>query len=315
MQTNLVIFAINIKGQGSAQVLKSFATEAAKSNFYLEIHITDRGIKLSNLSANKNFKLVKYSESFLVRIFYQCFFGLGHYRNNVLVFGDLPILFKSHYLLCQNKLVFDKNYSSWKLKIFRLFFRFGVHWSKLVFVQTSHMKVIFKKLFDNPVKIVRHPSARNNLKIDTASTKKIIFCPTSNYYHKNNDILFNITVPVGYSLYATLEPTNKDLPKGVHFIGAINSNVVDEILKTDCVVLVTSSIESYSIPLVEATELGLRFVCPESDYASEFSAPTKFSFHLNDSKSLEMALRAAVDYNGERVCERYFWDTMLNEFK
>lgn len=315
MTKYLIIHALNVNGMGTLQVLSSFLNNAKNELHKIEVHISREGFKKGQFDRLNNVTFILYSNSMISRMLNHIAFGIKHFRHEILVFADLPILFKKHVLFLQNKLMFDKEEQTIKSQIMKAIFMVGKVWTKSLFVQSQHMEKIVRKFYNGRIIICRHPSGKQPDRIRREVSGDVILALTSNYRHKHNEILANIRIPAGYKLIITLPPTSGINSADVEYIGHISSDTVQSYFKENCIVLTTSKIESYCLPIVEACEWNLRFVCPKLDYTDEFVSANKFTYRFGCASELTQALgRASIS---QRAIERqvFSWEPMLNELR
>ena len=238
-------------------------------------------------------------------------------RKKIFVFGDIPILFKSQFLLIQNRLYFDPRFKSFKSFLGRVFLKASMHWVKTIFVQTEAMKSVVRLSYNNKILVCSHPSGRQQLDrsiIDVSGNDNLVIALTSAYKHKNNELLKEMRSEHDTMLYITLDNAPRYLQENIIYIGSIGEETVSKFYAENPIILVTSYLESYSLPLVEASELGLRFVCPDEDYSEHFQSPNMFVYEQDNAESLNSALAKAMNHNVIRQKFEYHWSTLLEYF-
>lgn len=317
MTSPIVVYALNIKGKGALQVLRSFIHGACNGGLVLELHISKTGYEALGPKRCEDLKYIIYNNDIFTRVYYQIFFGLLHFRKKIFVFGDIPILFKSQFLLIQNRLYFDPRFKSFKTFLGRVFLKTSMHWVKTIFVQTEAMKSMVRLSYNNKIVVCSHPSGRQQLDrsiVNVSGNDNMIIALTSAYKHKNNELLKKTRLAHDTMLYITLDNAPRYLQENIIYIGSIEEETVSKFYAENPIILVTSYLESYSLPLVEASELGLRFVCPDEDYSEHFQSPNKFVYKQDNAESLNSALAKAMDHNVNRQKIEYHWSTLLEHF-
>ena len=313
MNSPVVVYALNIKGKGALQVLRSFINAACIDELNLELHISKTGYDALGLEKYANLDYLIYKDNFYIRIYYQIFFGILHFRSEIFVFGDIPILFKEHFLLIQNRLYFDLRFRSLKTQLGRAYFRVAMRWVKVVFVQTEAMKFLVDRTYSNKIVVCSHPSGRKYLEHnETSASSNIVLALTSPYKHKNNALLKKVRLESNIGLYVTLDDDRRQVGADITFIGSVDEETLSKFYAENPIVLVTSYVESYSLPLVEASELGLRFVCPDEDYSGKFQSPNKFVYEQDNVESLNSAISKAINHTPVRQKTYYTWKKILD---
>ena len=315
MSNKIVIFALNIGGKGTLQVLSSFLRAAEKRGLITEVHTSKFSRTQIQMKDTQTMRFVEYSNSKFLRLYYQVFFGIIHYKSKIFVFGDIPIFFKKHTLFIQNKLYFDRRFNSMRIIIGRILISIGVNWTNAILVQTDHMKNIVHSRYQKNIIVCNHPSGRQPISVKKTCNENAILALTSNYVHKNNEILRNVSVPVHSSLYVTLDNYNRYIKNGIYYIGSITDTTLMSFYKENPILLITSQTESYSLPLVEAMELGLRFVCPNEEYSNQFNSDNKFVYTRGCTASLNQAMQRASEHVNLPVHKEYSWFKFLDYFE
>ena len=315
VSTKIVIFALNVRGKGSLQVLLSFLRATEQRGLNTEVHTSRFSRSQIQMKDTQTMRFVEYGNSKFIRLYYQFFFGIIHYKDKIFVFGDIPIFFKKHTLFIQNKLYFDGRFNSARIITGRLLISIGMNWVNAILLQTDHMKNAVQSRYKKNIIVCNHPSGRQPISVRNTLSENIIIALTSNYVHKNNEILQNISMQEHCSLYVTLDKENRFMKNGTYYIGSITDTTLMRFYKANPILLITSQTESYGLPMVEAMELGLRFVCPNEEYSTQFNSDNKFVYNQGCTVSLNQAIERAIKHINFPVQKEYSWLEFLDYFK
>lgn len=180
--------------------------------------------------------------------------------------------------------------------VYFLLIKYNIHFASKVIVQTRWMKdsVVEKlSLSDDRVNVFR-PSfstikekKESQFSYEVPSDVHVIFYPAANFSYKNHKILidalmlldrdlinemklkliFTIDRSTSQELYNKIKKYGLD--EYVDFIGFVSRDVVDAIYRKASLLVFPSKVETFGMPLIEATLFNINIVASDLPYAHE----------------------------------------------
>jgi len=227
-----------------------------------------------------------------------------------IVLGDLPRRLDNQILFLQQAHLVKPHVlpnvgRSLKFKVLRKLFQRNLPWVKHVVVQTHHMKrcllASYPSLSSSQVHVFHHSSLLCSMKatssLEQSRGAKIAFYPTSAHRHKNLQLVRKMhdwlqgKAP-SFRLALTLEPGEVpflDNIPWIDFVGHLSMvECRDFYEKADCLFF-PSRLESYGLPLIEASHFDVPIACSNLDYATELCGKDAQYF---DPDSPDQAIQA-----------------------
>lgn len=244
----------------------------------------------------------------------------------VLSFGNLPPLFR---LPCyvttyvQNRFVIDEDGRSLLSRKAHLRIYFEKWWLRLFkknsneyFVQTESMRIILNRFFGGGLKITIAPffgRSKKTFQKTYISTRKydFIYIATGEE-HKNHLTLINAWCALAKdsifpTLALTLNTNNSNnlvvyLDECIQKYGLKISNLgylgrrgVEELMEESSALIYPSKLESYGLPLIEASNAGLPILAPELDFVRDVINPIE-TFDPASFISIARAVKRFLGY-------------------
>lgn len=222
--------------------------------------------------------------------------------SRILCFGSLPPLHRSSgsvFLFIQNRFIVDKNQLLFNLPVKvilrllmeRLWFRLGLKNADVLIVQTQSMKVALdlQGLHNAVVMPFRNLSELNKKFVNVSKRFDFIYL-ASGEPHKNHKILIEAWCMLAEfsfypSLCLTLDPeidrevceliARKKIKSCINIInvGRVSNEEGLFFLSQSACLIFPSLVESFGIPLAEATALGIPIIASEEDFVREVAEP------------------------------------------
>ena len=184
-----------------------------------------------------------------------------------------------------------------------------------VIVQTNWMKrAVLNQVNLSENKIyIAHPKVEIIDKKSSNIQKNSFFYPASNFIYKNHKVIFEAVHLLeqrginNFKVYLTLH--DDQLPfkdKHIYYLGHIKRNEVFNIYEKS-VLLFPSYIESFGLPLIEASLKGDIILTAKTEFAKELLANYKnaYYFNYNDSRALanlmEKVINKEIKADGSRL--------------
>ncbi|HAX03389.1 MAG: hypothetical protein A2Y45_00490 [Tenericutes bacterium GWC2_34_14] len=199
---------------------------------------------------------------------------------------------------------------------------------KLYLIQNVMGKIIFKSVFNAESIIVQSNTMKEkivslNLKkselINVVNPNCIIakfedtikpinrncfIVVTSNHKYKNNNIIYeavkklNIEKISDFTIYMTIKKDENINNDNIVFLGNVSRNVLFDYYK-NCIVIMTSLVESYPMILKEACSIGSHIIAVDRDYTREILA--EYDNHVlydkDNVQSLVDSIKNAINAN------------------
>lgn len=326
----IVIYGGGINGGGGATLLNDLLSCIPDNQDVLLI----AGDQFLNkyLSVTK-FKFRGYRNNFLSRLANELWIRKHVTENDVvLYFGNMPPLFALNatiFTFIQNRYLFTgANFYGLSLKavvfvlIHRVILRLFYKNSNFFIVQTESMKLLLLKIvkFQNPIFVWPFCTKNNSfLKEDEINEKNIVgfekcfIYPASGVPHKNHLALINAWIFLAKKglypkLYITIDEVEfpslaKKINEKVNAfnlkienVGNISSKDLEVLYKKSSALIFPSLFESFGLPLLEASQLGLSVIASELDYVRDLNCPIKESFDPTSPTSIARAVIRFMDY-------------------
>jgi UDP-N-acetylglucosamine:LPS N-acetylglucosamine transferase len=322
----IVVSAINITSGGPLSILKQVqrSLKAHKNVEIIYLLGTKKIIKL--LKNEKAFYFPLSKKNWLFRLFYEYIYfkNLSKKIRPDIWFSlhDISpfVIAKKKFVYCHNPSIFLKlkliNFFDYKLLLFKLFYkflyRFNIKSNNRVIVQQSWIKKYFKKNIcpNTKIEIIRPDENKKKISKEFANSmqkniakKNIInvLFPTTPRTFKNIEFLidvskdneirkkfiFNITISGNENLYARYLKLRALRLKNIKLIG-YKKNINQYYKKAD-IVITTSLLETWSLPLSEAVFFKKFIMAPNLPYAKENlnSYPLAIFFNVCDEKDFK----------------------------
>jgi hypothetical protein len=356
----IVISAINITDSGPLSILKQVEKSLKFYNKYKVIYLLNNKelLKLNNNEEAKTFPHAK--KSWLLRIFYEWiyFYFLSKKIKPDVWFSlhDISpfVISKKKFVYCHNPSIFLKikliNFLDYKLLLFKYFYkylyRFNINSNDSVIVQQEWIKKYFKQHIcpKSQIEIIRPNENKERLsnkfiyslqKKITQKNKINVLYPTTARTFKNIELIinaskdseinkrfiFNITISGNENLYARFIRLRASKFTNIKLIG-YKKNINQYYRKAD-IVITTSLLETWSLPLSEAVFFKKIIMAPNLPYAIEnlnsYRLATFFNIS-NENDFKEMLLNLAHgNFRNTNKINKYnyldwqsFWRKTLN---
>ena len=302
----IVISAINITDSGPLSILKQVQKSLNFYNKYKVIYLLNNKelLKLNNNEKVKTFPHAK--KSWFLRIFYEWiyFYYLSKKIKPYVWFSlhDISpfVISKKRFVYCHNPSIFLHikliNFLDFKLLLFKYFYkylyRFNINSNDSVIVQQDWIKKYFKKYIcpKSKIEIIRPDENKERLsnKFINFLQKKIahknkinVLYPTTARTFKNIELIinaskdseiykrfiFNITISGNENLYARYIRLRASKFKNIKLIGYKKN--INQFYKKADIVITTSLLETWSLPLSEAVFFKKIIMAPNLPYAIE----------------------------------------------
>lgn len=251
---------------------------------------------------------------------------ISSYASNVICFGNLPPLFKLKActnLYLQNRYLVDNNVRVRLPLILRLRLWVEKMWLKTkirnvddIIVQTKTMQMIVAETLNRKSKVLPFLKVEKCISVSKDNAKEFDFVYiSSGEPHKNHLNLIEawiLMAECGYrpSLGLTLNPiVFSKLCKWIEDkVQKYNLNITNlkeishaEVMcvyKKSRALIYPSYFESFGIPIIEASELGLSVIAPEEDYIRDLVNPAQ-TFNPDSPLSISRAVCRFLSYNSE----------------
>ena len=241
---------------------------------------------------------------------------------DVICFGNLPPLLSCKgnvTLFIQNRYCIDKSISLNEFKIRiririlieRFWFRSRLIYIKNFVVQTKSMRKILKSNFKKNVKVL--PFVPNiNLSIKEANLKldesqfDFVYVASGDPHKNHKNLIYawielsksgihpSLCLTIDNSTYFELcdwiRTISKEYSLNIENYGLIKHSKVLSLYKQSKALIFPSFLESFGLPLVEASFLNLPIIASELDYVRDIVSPTQ-SFDPSSSTSIARAVR------------------------
>lgn len=330
----MIIYAPNIH-QGGGKVL----LEALLSSIVVPCTlVSDERLQL-NIGLNSNFTRINIIASVAQRLKAEFLLkNLGNQNKRILCFGNLPPLLRSDAkvdLFFQN-IVLLKNSGNFsyplrtKVRLFieRIWLRLGMKNIHRVFVQSEVVRERFLHQFPGS-NVVVAPFVQDFEEIAEPESREFDFVyVASGEAHKNHLNLLKAWEILGAtgiypSLALTLSKQNSDLlaivekliQRGLkifNFPELSHSGVLTLYAKSKALVY-PSRAESFGLPLIEATRLGLPIVASELDFVREFVNPAE-SFDPTSERSIARAIMRYLNKSDQQQLQKIYSPEEFLEF-
>ncbi|MAJ81641.1 MAG: hypothetical protein CMF41_01850 [Legionellales bacterium] len=341
---NVIIYAPNIKVGGGLILLKELIGKVPKS---LNVFC------ILNEEVKENFPdqpMYTVSSSIFGRIKAELLVRrLSHQAKSVFCFHGVPTLLKTHCkqsVYIQNALLVDsstkKNYSLFsrlRLYVESNLIKFKLHNMAYCYVQTRSMeerlRQFCKKNHMHTPKILIAPfiPTLGNSKQPLSSKKDIDFIyPADAQPHKNLRNLFlawQILAEdnIRPSLVVTLDDQSfKTLKKTISFdemkvniinLGMMRYEDLKKVYQRSCALIFPSFLESFGLPLIEASQMGLQILASEKNFVYDVCSPSD-TFDPHSAKSIAVAVKKfkGITTKSRISCvEKDFWKTFMSKEK
>jgi glycosyltransferase involved in cell wall biosynthesis len=328
--TKLVIHAPNIHCGGGA-VLLSELLRSIPMDWQCTLFIDER-MKLP-VGIHNSISVVRVKATLVGRL--QAEIRLVQAVNSdtvVVCFGNLPPLFRlpcyvSTYV--QNRFIIDEESISLLSRKARFRIFFERYWLRLYqnhsneyFVQTESMKIILNKFFSGKLKITIAPFFDETIKTfqKTHINKKkydFIYVATGER-HKNHLTLINawcclaqdsvfptlgltLSIDKSSKLITYIDTCVKKYGIKITNLGYLDRWDVDSVMAESSALIYPSKLESYGLPLVEASIAGLPILAPELDFVRDVINPIE-TFDPDSSISIARAVRRYLGNSNAGHC-------------
>lgn len=322
----IFVIASGINNGGGMVLFESLVKSLQKYplRILLDIRLKKKYINLINQGIGKLVKI-----SFVHRIILNIKFSKAAKKGDILFsFNSLPPIFKSEaytitYIHSPQFVGLHKN-SNYRLKD-RIRFLIEIVWLRLTYnnsnelwVQTSSMKKLLLKRFQNAkVKVVpfiddklhKICMSKNKDKINFTNDDKYFFYPAGLAGHKNHKILIEAfkkldSINKSAKLIITIPEldfkklANNKISSNIINLKEVKRDKVLSIMESSSALIFPSKAETFGIPLVEATALGIPVLSANLDYIDDVCVPySKFDPYSSDS-----IVESVLDFleNGEQ---------------
>jgi glycosyltransferase involved in cell wall biosynthesis len=309
----ILIHAPNVSSGGGGVLLRQLLSSLPPEHSY-SLHLDKRFVYEILPSSINCIKTVP--PSFFARLILEISLILDVKKFDlVLCFGNLPPFSKLNipvFLLIQNRFLVDKAAPMvfpWKIKL-RLYIERLIlnYFSKNVdhfLVQTKSMNLLLVQLgiakTDRISTISFFSPALINVRPKDLKGKKYNFVyPASSDWHKNHLSLVAAWVNLAEtgifpSLALTLDPkikenfwileTIKKYKLNISLLGEIHDSEMTSLYHRSEALIYPSLVESFGLPLLEASSMGIPIVASDLEYVWDVCSP-KFVFNPSDPKSI-----------------------------
>ena len=291
------IIAPNIKNGGGLELLEYLL-------FHLENKFKDINVvvyidkSLSHIKSTENRKSIFLSNDFAkIKLFYKKI-------NNAIYFGNIPPLRKSvNSIVYFHNPYLIMNIGSLYTESINFLIKYGLQQAYLgyflsnvdvIACQNSRMKEAIDSRY-SPTNIEVIPFYRLCHKQTEVCKNTYDFCYVSLAHpHKNHKLLFDALEILGkkdllINVAVTIDNSNKELVSQLKYInnryrinitnlGVISKNDVCLLYQESKCLIFPSHKETFGLPLVEATEMGLDVIAPDLEYVYEIISPS-FTFN------------------------------------
>lgn len=308
-----IFFSPGVHTGGGLVLLKATINSFPKK-LSLILFLDERISKLIDIPENAKVHWVK--PSFFSRIFSEWKLYRLIKKNTILLsFTSLPplfsnsgyvIVFHQNSILVQNSTikVFSK-VKEFNFDLKRLYSKIFSRNVQEYIVQTSSMKSFLKKFFGDKIKVRIVPFAEN-LSFNTLNKDRdgFVYIADGNT-HKNHHNLLKAWSLLGKSgikpkLFLSLSNDDKFLLSKIEYLCLVegleihnidnnNRNDVLDIYKSSEALIFPSLYESFGLPLIEASQIGLPIIASELDYVRDICDPVE-TFDPNSPKSIMKAV-------------------------
>lgn len=325
---NVIVNATALTTSGALTILYQFLENAAKDNNNF-ICFVPYGVSLPEYKNIKYIPLKK--KGWLKRIIWDSY-GINHYlKNKNIIFNKIISLQntsvntkKQQFIYLHQSLPFSRvnflssKYFSIKLFLYKQFYSYFIFQyirSDTIFVvQTNWIKDELEKRIPNQIHIIR-PDFKlpGPIKSQNASSDKVILLyPAIPVVYKNHlvileslkniiidnkDIILQVTFRKGqYSKFDKLVNKYK-LMDNVEYLGYIDYSEMMAAYSSANIILFPSFLETFGLPLLEASSLNKMIICSDLPYAKDaLSGYTNVEYiKFDDPKLWENSIRKHIN--------------------
>ena len=285
------IIAVNIKQGGGLILLKLLIKHLINDKLIATIHV-DQNVDFTEFECNNTVRFKLYN-NFLSKLLL-----FGQSKQNALYFGNIPPFFtrsKNSYLYFQNAF-YTKSYRfllknrHYKIFLQKIYISLFVKNVNLVFVQTNCLLNSVKREFGVVPKLMPY---YEDLSVFVDNNKAVEFdfsyisLPNPN---KNLELFFeslillNSKLTRNIKIVLTIPEENFTLIRKIQSfegtniiiinIGEVSKDKIIEVLNSTRTLVFPSLIETFGLPLVEASQLNTFVLCSDLPYANDVITPS-----------------------------------------
>tara|TARA_E500000178_G_C17004007_1_gene747192 strand:+ start:1213 stop:2247 length:1035 start_codon:yes stop_codon:yes gene_type:complete len=308
-----IIFSPGVHTGGGLVLLKAALVNFPK-NLPLILFLDIRISKLINIPENA--KVFWINPNLFSRILFEWkLFRITTENTILLSFTSLPPLFRNKgYVIVfhQNSIllqdttlkVFSK-IKEFKFILKRLYSKIYKKNINEYIVQTPSMEVLLKKFYDSKINVRVIPFAENLSSTKLNDNRGGFLYIADGNAHKNHNNLLEAWSLLGKNgfkpkLFLTLSENDKLLLKKIEYLCLVegleiynidknNRHDILDIYKSSEALIFPSLYESFGLPLIEASQMGLPILASELDYVREACDPVE-TFDPNSPKSIMKAV-------------------------
>lgn len=254
----------------------------------------------------------------------RCVSRLAKPGDTVLCFGNLPPLFRNRgrvAVFLQNRYLFGQRdlrafslWERWRIRLERLWFARRMDaTSMVIYVQTASMADEFQRSTGIEARVFPFAPAATHSPAPPAEPQFDFIYVASGEPHKNHRQLIEAWRQLGQqgmfpSLCLTLDPKSnaplvqhlqrvaKDHGLRITNLGSVAATEMAQRYRQARALIYPSTLESFGLPLIEASELGLPILASELDYVRDVVTPDA-SFDPHSPLSIARAVRRFLDDN------------------
>ena len=331
MANTLFIHATNVH-QGGGERLLNLLLTAVDPNVQTVLNVDERLILPDVLPKGLVVRRIKKSIWARIGADY-ALYCQADMNDRVLCFGNLPPLLRVKAfttVFVQNRYLVDdislsglKLWPRLRISLERFWLRLSIFHADQYVVQTSSMQRLLNRILKDSIPIVIAPFAE----IDKANAVKRVFktagsSPQFIYVasgdeHKNHrrlleawcmlatdgirpGLLLTIDKATYHELDAWIRERISLYGLMIKNIGNVDSCTVNDFYRQSDALIYPSMLESFGLPLIEASALGLEIVAAELDYVRDVARPAQ-TFDPNSALSIARAVKRYCGYGDPEI--------------
>lgn len=326
IDSTLFIHAVSVHQGGGARLLNALLS-VINPHRRIVLNVDRRMSLPATLPASLEVRRIK--KSIVARLFAEVWLCNQATKNDcVLCFGNLPPLFpvkaftsvfvQNRYLVDRVGLNGVKTWPRLRIKFERLWLRQTIHHANQYLVQTPSMQRLVSALVKDSVPVVIAPFSQISKAVISRRTEKPIDVLPKFVYvasgeeHKNHRRLIEawsllaadgirpqLYLTIDKEVFAELclwiseQATAHDLK--VHNLGTVDAATIASVYDRTDALIYPSLLESFGLPLIEASAAGLAVLAAELDYVWDVARPVQ-TFDPSSALSIFRAVKRFCGY-------------------